>query len=67
MNMSNIRFQPFSSFCVVGPTGSGKTHWVFCLLKHLDHVFEGISPSSVLYCYGASTPSGGHGGGARRN
>ena len=22
------------------------------MLKHLDHVFEGISPSIVLYCYG---------------
>ena len=51
--------QPFkqrSSICLSGATGSGKTVWVYRLLRHLKGMFDGEPPEKVLYCYGVSQP-----------
>ena len=34
-------FKKNSSICVVGATGSGKSRWVYQLLRHLEEIFEG--------------------------
>ena len=44
-----VPFQSGSPIMVVGPTNSGKTHWVKRLLSH--HMFT-QPVKSVLYCYG---------------
>jgi hypothetical protein len=45
-------FEPCSSMCITGPTGSGKTEWVFKFLKHLRGMYIKDPPKKVLYCYG---------------
>ena len=45
-------FEPCSSTCITGPTGSGKTEWVFRFLKHLRGMYVKDPPQKVLYCYG---------------
>ena len=45
-------FKKNSSICVVGATGSGKSRWVYQLLRHLEEIFEGPAINDVLYCYG---------------
>ena len=52
MQTSLIPLRPFSSMCVVGPTGSGKTRMVFRMLKNLRGVFDHPPPDKILYCYG---------------
>ena len=53
---SLIPFHPCSSMCIAGCTGSGKTHWVFRLLKNLPAMYANDPPHSVLYCYGVYQP-----------
>ena len=45
-------FEPCSSICISGPTGSGKTQWTFEFLKHLNGMYVKDPPKKVLYCYG---------------
>jgi hypothetical protein len=41
---------PFT--CVVcGPTGCGKTRWIFRLLEHADEMID-PRPARIMYCYG---------------
>ena len=48
-------FPECTSISVTGATLSGKTSWVFRLLRHKDEMF--ISPpEKVLYCYGIYQP-----------
>lgn len=44
-------FKSCSTFSVSGTTGSGKTTWLFKLLKHSDIMFD-KSPQKILFCYG---------------
>ena len=55
--MSLTPFDPYSSFVVCGATKSGKSTWVRRLLKERKHVFDGIAPTSIRYCYGTYDPS----------
>ena len=41
-----------SSIIVSGATGSGKTYWVYRLLKNAADMFEGTAPDKLIYCYG---------------
>ena len=50
--MALIPFVPNSTFSVAGMTGSGKTQWVYRLLKNLNQMFEDAPPLKVMYCYG---------------
>ena len=43
-------FLPCSSMCVSEQTGSGKTRFVYELLKHLTDMYE------ILYCYDIHQP-----------
>lgn len=52
MRTVTIQFEaPFTAM-LVGPTGSGKTHFVFKLLEALQTVCT-EPPERVVYCYGA--------------
>ena len=48
---SLIPFPSCVSMMLNGATGSGKTTWVFTLLRNLNKMFED-APKLVLYCYG---------------
>lgn len=41
-----------STFTITGTTGSGKTTWLYKLLKNKEEMFPDDPPSRVLYCYG---------------
>ena len=41
---------PFTSI-VCGPTGCGKTRWIFRLIENADKIIS-PSPTRILYCYG---------------
>ena len=49
--MVSIPFIPFSKFYVAGATNSGKTYWVYQLLKNCKDMFEREPPSKFLYSY----------------
>ena len=44
-----------SSLCVTGQTGSGKSQFVFRMLRHLEWMYT-EPPEAVLYCYGINQP-----------
>jgi hypothetical protein len=44
-------FEGPSTFSVSGTTGSGKTSWIFKLLRHTDVMFSN-PPKKILYAYG---------------
>lgn len=48
-------FQACSTISITGATGSGKSSWVFKLLKAKDVMFT-EPPVSILYCYGVYQP-----------
>ena len=48
-------FPECTSISVSGATCSGKTRWVFRLLRHKDDMFV-RPPDKVLYCYGIYQP-----------
>jgi len=52
VSKSLIPFEPCSSMCVTGPTGSGKTQWVYRLLKNLNGMYVNNAPKKTMYCYG---------------
>lgn len=45
-------FETPSTFSISGTTGSGKTTWLFNVLKHQNVMFGNNPPSHILYCYG---------------
>ena len=52
---SLIKFETPSTCLVVGPTGSGKTSFVFEILKNMKGVFK-EPPAMVYYCHGVYQP-----------
>ena len=53
---SVMPFKPCSSFVVSGATKSGKTWWVYRLLRERVGMFVPNPPSSILYCYSVYQP-----------
>ena len=49
----HLKYKHPFSMMVSGPTGSGKTIFVFDLLTHLPQLVTGLHSAKVLYCYGA--------------
>ena len=49
-------FQPCSSAVICGPTGSGKSRWVYRFLTNLDRMYDSDTPKDVMYCYGVYQP-----------
>ena len=49
-------FETCSSMCVSGPTGAGKTQWVYRLLKNLNGMYVKDPPKKIMYCYGVYQP-----------
>lgn len=47
----NIKLQHPATFCISGPTGSGKTVWIYKLIKHRQYVFDN-APERILWFYG---------------
>lgn len=45
-----MKFKTPTSFAVIGGTMSGKTHWVWNLLKGASVSFE-VPPNKIVYCY----------------
>lgn len=45
-----MKFKTPTSFAVIGGTMSGKTHWVWNLLKGASESFE-VPPCKIVYCY----------------
>ena len=55
LTMISLPFEACSTFCIAGATKSGKTSWVYRLLRNKDIMFtEPIE--KVLYCYGVYQP-----------
>ena len=50
--MSLLPFKPYSTMALCGATQSGKTTWLFKLLRNLNKMFEDDVPKHVLYCFG---------------
>ena len=47
-----LPFEPCSSICISGQTGSGKAQWVYKFLTHINDMYSKDPPSKILYCYG---------------
>ena len=50
-----VKFHTPGVFCISGATGSGKTFWVFNLLKEKHSLFSD-PPQRILYCYSIWQP-----------
>ena len=48
--MALVKFQSPSIWIMSGMTGSGKTTWLYNLLKSKDAMFE-EPPKKIIYCY----------------
>ena len=53
---SLVPFEPCSSIMVCGPTGCGKSRWVYQFIQHLQGMYVQEPPQKVLYCYGVYQP-----------
>jgi hypothetical protein len=53
---ATIPFEPCSSINVCGPTGSGKSFWVFRFLRNIRGMYVDDPPIKVMYCYGVYQP-----------
>jgi len=51
--MSSVPFVAGSPIMIAGPTGSGKTHFTYRLLR--ENMFT-EKPTKILYCYGVHQP-----------
>lgn len=49
--MALIPFIPYSNIYVAGATNSGKTYWVYNLLKNVNAMFPDDPPVKILYSY----------------
>ena len=49
-------FLPCSSTCVTGQRGSGKTRFVFQLLKTVKDMYVEDPPNEIMYCFGIHQP-----------
>lgn len=50
-----MKFKTPTSFAVIGGTMSGKTHFVWNLLKSGSEMFD-VAPSKIIYCYMEEQP-----------
>ena len=48
---SLLPFEPCSSIMVSGPTGSGKTRWVYTFLQNSSGMYVQDPPKKIMYCY----------------
>ncbi len=53
---SLLPFQPCSSICVTGATGSGKSYWIYRFLRNMAGMYTRDLPQRTLYCYGIYQP-----------
>jgi hypothetical protein len=53
--MATLPFEPCSSMCISGMTGTGKTRWLYQVLKQLKGMYKD-PPVHTLYCYGIYQP-----------
>ena len=53
---SLLPFEPCSSIMVSGPTGAGKTQWVYRFLQHINGMYIQNSPKKILFCYAIHQP-----------
>ena len=49
-------FVPCSSACVIGQVGSGKTQFVYKLLRSAKEMYGGDTPDKIVYCFGIQQP-----------
>ena len=49
--MVHLPFKACSTYCIAGAIKSGKTTWVYRLLKNKDVMFS-EQVEQILYCYG---------------
>ena len=49
-SVASLPLKPNSAILIAGSTGSGKTEWVYRLLRNADQMFE-VPPTCILYCY----------------
>ena len=54
--MAQIPFKANSSMAIIGPTGCGKTSWVYKFLCCLDQMYDPEPPTAIMYCYGIHQP-----------
>ena len=52
----DVRLKHPFTCTVAGPTSSGKTWFVFRLIKHANEMIN-PSPEKIVYCYGEFQPS----------
>ena len=45
-----LRVDNLVSFLVSGPSQSGKTHWIFCLIEHRNEIFTEKIADDPPYC-----------------
>ena len=44
---------PYSTMSLIGPTASGKSNWVFNIIRNIKEVFPIENPvTKIIYCYG---------------
>lgn len=49
-------FKPCSSICLTGQTGSGKSQFVYKLLRNATEMYGGDPPEKIMYCFGIDQP-----------
>ena len=50
-SQSLLPFEPCSSIMVSGPTGSGKSRWVYKFLQNSHGMYVRDTPKKIMYCY----------------
>ena len=48
---ATIPFDLYSTFYIAGASNSGKTYFVYQLMKHAKQLFPDDPPTEILYCY----------------
>lgn len=52
---SVIKFETPATFLAAGPSGVGKSYYLFEVLKHAARIFA-QTPRAIFYCYGVFQP-----------
>ncbi len=56
MSTTSLPFEPCSSICISGMSGSGKSYLTFEFLKNLKYMYSETPPIETIYCYGIHQP-----------